>query len=241
MVKMGSSKDKSRSSTDELMKIHEKLLEAEKKAVQKRCAVKEYCELDSRMGKKVVCQENIKSLSLIYNKRSEIIKTIPNFWLTAFCSHYALGILLSEEDQKIFKFLESVDVEDTEVGTGVPGYMITLYFADNPYFENKTLSKKISYSSGGMDVCGSDIKWKGIPTGNQQESLAEKGKKRECADGEISFFTWFTDHDDYPDEVAMLIIEDLWPNAITYFVNGNLVTEEEYAIVEDCRLNLSCN
>ncbi|KAK3226730.1 hypothetical protein Dsin_006592 [Dipteronia sinensis] len=37
----------------------------------------------------------------VYDKRNDIIKSIPDFWLTAFISHPALGELLSEEDQKI--------------------------------------------------------------------------------------------------------------------------------------------
>ncbi|KAJ6387141.1 hypothetical protein OIU78_016955 [Salix suchowensis] len=37
----------------------------------------------------------------VYDKRNEIIKSIPDFWLTAFLSHPALGTLLSEEDFKL--------------------------------------------------------------------------------------------------------------------------------------------
>uniref|UniRef100_A0A9I9DQL4 NAP1-related protein 2-like n=1 Tax=Cucumis melo TaxID=3656 RepID=A0A9I9DQL4_CUCME len=36
----------------------------------------------------------------VYLKRNEVIKTIPDFWLTAFLSHPALCDLLTEEDQK---------------------------------------------------------------------------------------------------------------------------------------------
>ncbi|MBA0552321.1 hypothetical protein Golob_023144 [Gossypium lobatum] len=48
----------------------------------------------------------------VYDKRSEIINSIPDFWLTAFLSHPALGDLLTEEDQKIFKYINSLEVED---------------------------------------------------------------------------------------------------------------------------------
>ncbi|KAI3940850.1 hypothetical protein MKW92_028707, partial [Papaver armeniacum] len=137
----------------------------------------------------------------------------------------------------IFKFLEFLDVEDTEVETGIPGYTITLGFEENPYFGKTILTKKIFYTSRGIDVSGSDIKWKKVnSTGNQHESLVENWKDGGCADGEISFFTLLFDHDNdsrgIREEVAMLIIEDLWPNAITYFVNGNLTDEEECATVE---------
>ncbi|GJT80810.1 nucleosome assembly protein [Tanacetum coccineum] len=36
----------------------------------------------------------------VYDKRNEIIKSIPDFWPTAFLSHPALANLLTEEDQK---------------------------------------------------------------------------------------------------------------------------------------------
>ncbi|MBA0757288.1 hypothetical protein Gotri_020395, partial [Gossypium trilobum] len=48
----------------------------------------------------------------VYDKRKDIIKKIPDFWLTAFLSHPALGDLLTEEDQKIFKHITSLEVED---------------------------------------------------------------------------------------------------------------------------------
>ncbi|KAL0797965.1 hypothetical protein Bca101_053139 [Brassica carinata] len=64
----------------------------------------------------------------VYDKRGDIIKAIPDFWLTAmilcsFLSHPALGELLTEEDQKIFKYLSSLDVEDAKDMKS--GYSIT--------------------------------------------------------------------------------------------------------------------
>nr|GMD57038.1 NAP1-related protein 2-like [Ipomoea batatas] len=50
----------------------------------------------------------------VYQKRNDIIKSIPDFWLTAFLSHPVLSELLTEEDQKIFKFLSSIEVEDSK-------------------------------------------------------------------------------------------------------------------------------
>jgi template-activating factor I len=48
----------------------------------------------------------------VYNKRNDIIHNIPDFWLTAFLSHPVLSDLLTDEDQKVFKYLDSLDVED---------------------------------------------------------------------------------------------------------------------------------
>nr|AFK35579.1 unknown [Medicago truncatula] len=56
----------------------------------------------------------------VYDKRNEIIKSIPDFWLNAFLSHPTLSELLNDEDQKIFKYLSSLEVEDNkDVKSGI--------------------------------------------------------------------------------------------------------------------------
>nr|DAD34859.1 TPA_asm: hypothetical protein HUJ06_005499 [Nelumbo nucifera] len=144
----------------------------------------------------------------VYNKRNETIKTIPDFWLTAFLSHPALGDLLSEEDQKIFKFLNSLDVEDFKDVKS--GYSITF-------------------------ITGTTIKWKegmDIANGSNHE---KKGSKRLFA--EESFFSWFSETQQKDitevihDEVAEIIKEDLWPNPLKYF--NNEADEEDFEGDED--------
>ncbi|XP_058107562.1 NAP1-related protein 1-like isoform X4 [Magnolia sinica] len=48
----------------------------------------------------------------IYDRRNEVIQTIPDFWLTAFLSHPTLCGLMTEEDPKIFKYMKSLEVFD---------------------------------------------------------------------------------------------------------------------------------
>ncbi|OIW18114.1 hypothetical protein TanjilG_00331 [Lupinus angustifolius] len=165
----------------------------------------------------------------IYDKRNEIIKSIPDFWLTAFLSHPALGDLLNDEDQKIFKYLSSLEVEDSKDVKS--GYSITFNFNPNPYFEDTQLVKTFTFlEEGTTKVTASPIKWKegqGIPNGVNHE---KKGNKRAPTD--ISFFSWFIDTeqkddmDDIHDEVAELIKDDLWPNPLTYFNNEELDEED---------------
>ncbi|KAH7554599.1 hypothetical protein ACOSP7_027963 [Xanthoceras sorbifolium] len=157
----------------------------------------------------------------VYNKRSEIIKSIPDFWLTAFLSHPDLCNFLSEEDQKIFKYMHSLDVEDfKDMKTG---YCITFNFNKNPYFENTMLTKTLTF----LDVTttkltGTTIKWNegmGAAAGNNHE---KEGTKRPFT--EESFFTWLgetTQKDivEVQDEIAEIIKEDLWPNPLKYFIN----------------------
>ncbi|XP_038725987.1 NAP1-related protein 2-like [Tripterygium wilfordii] len=163
----------------------------------------------------------------VYDKRSEIVKSIPDFWLTAFLSHPALGELLTEEDQKIFKHLISLEVEDFKDVKS--GYSITFNFEPNPYFEDTKLVKSFTFlDEGTTKITATSINWKegmGIPNGVNHD---KKGNKRPLADE--SFFSWFSDTqpkddvDEIHDEIAEIIKEDLWPNPLNYF---NTEADEE--------------
>ncbi|KAK6123327.1 hypothetical protein DH2020_019450 [Rehmannia glutinosa] len=156
-----------------------------------------------------------------YDKRNDIIKSIPDFWLTAFMSHPALSELLTEEDQKIFKYLNNLEVEDFKDVKS--GYSITFIFSPNPYFEDTKLTKTFTFLEEGITkINATSIKWKegmGIPNGIAEE---KKGKRSHA---EESFFSWFNDSEhkgdifEIHDEVADIIKDDLWPNPLTYFNN----------------------
>ncbi|XP_047954915.1 NAP1-related protein 2-like [Salvia hispanica] len=158
----------------------------------------------------------------VYDKRNDVIKSIPDFWLTAFMSHPALSELLTEEDQKIFKYLDNLEVEDFKDVKS--GYSITFTFKPNPHFEDAKLTKTFSFLEEGLTkITATDIKWKegmGIPNGVSEE---KKGNKRSLA--EESFFSWFTGSEfkgemyDMNDEVADIIKDELWSNPLTFFNN----------------------
>ncbi|CAM0945542.1 unnamed protein product [Alopecurus aequalis] len=166
----------------------------------------------------------------VYLRRCDIIKTIPDFWLTAFLSHPLLSELLTEEDQKMFKYLESVDVDDSKDVKS--GYSITLNFSENPYFEDRKLTKSYAFADDGTTtINATSIKWKeGMEVNGN--AIKKKGSKRPLVEESFcsifcvcSFFTWFTDTehkslaDGVQDEVAEIIKEDLWPNPLKYFNN----------------------
>ncbi|BAF14900.1 nAP1-related protein 1 [Oryza sativa Japonica Group] len=169
----------------------------------------------------------------VYVRRNKIIKQIPDFWLTAFLSHPMLGELLTEDDQKIFKHLESIDVDDSEDIKS--GYSITLTFSPNPYFEDTKLTKTYSFSDDeAVKVKATSIRWKkGMDIANDR-AYTKKGDKRILIDE--SFFTWFNSEKNRSfahgamDEVADVIKEDLWPNPLKYFNNE---FEEELELLDD--------
>uniref|UniRef100_A0A1D1XHN5 Protein SET n=1 Tax=Anthurium amnicola TaxID=1678845 RepID=A0A1D1XHN5_9ARAE len=170
----------------------------------------------------------------VYVRRNEIIQTIPDFWLTAFMSHPALGDLLSEEDQKIFKHLISLNVEDSKDVKS--GYSITFTFSPNAYFEDTKLTKTFNFfDDGTANITGTKIRWKeGMDIANGAAPDMKDGKR---TFHDESFFTWFTEmqqknlSDDFQDEVAEIIKEDLWPNPLKYF--NSEVDDEDFDGDED--------
>lgn len=164
----------------------------------------------------------------VYSRRKDIIQSIPDFWLTAFLSHPILGDLINENDQKILKHLVSLDVEDSKDVKS--GYSITFNFLPNPYFEDKKLTKTITFTDEATcNIIGTSIKWKeGMDIANKS-SHETKGVKRPFE--EDSFFNWFSEtalktaSGGLTDEVAEIIKDDLWPNPLRFF--NNEADEEE--------------
>ncbi|XP_068659697.1 NAP1-related protein 2-like [Aristolochia californica] len=166
----------------------------------------------------------------IYDKRNEVIRAIPEFWLTAFLSHPALSCLLTEDDHKIFKYLLCLNVEDFKKEKS--GYSITFDFQANPYFENDKLTKTFYYDDGGnAGITATKISWKkgmNIFNGPIQEG---KGKKRSAK--QESFFTWLSEDrvgcgaEVLDDEVADIIKDDLWINPLSYFNNEGDANEAD--------------
>ncbi|KAI3872015.1 hypothetical protein MKX03_009875 [Papaver bracteatum] len=206
---------------EKLMELHAEFVKAKEATLTNRWELQSKYDLQVETEEKVLRQQKTELCRSIYDKRSGTIKYIPFFWLNAFISHGALADILNEDDHKIFRYLECVNVEETEDPTLV--YMITLNFNErNPYFENASLTKTFSHCVEGVDTNnGCTIKWKdSVRNGREYPS-----------DGNVGFFTWFSGcgyvSTGNLDEVAELIIEDLWPN--------------ESRIVKVCRLWAASN
>ncbi|XP_075885578.1 SET nuclear proto-oncogene b [Nelusetta ayraudi] len=165
-----------------------------------------------------------------FQKRSELIAKIPNFWVTTFVNHPQVSALLGEEDEEALHYLSRVEV--TEFEDIKSGYRIDFCFDENPYFENKTLSKEFNVNESGDPVSKStEIKWK---TGKdltkrsaQTTTTTNKsGKKRQHEEPE-SFFTWFTEHSDAgADELGEVIKDDIWPNPLQYYLVPDMEDED---------------
>ncbi|XP_037850198.2 protein SET [Chlorocebus sabaeus] len=162
-----------------------------------------------------------------FQKRSELIAKIPNFGVTTFLNHPQVSALLGEEDEEALHYLTRVKV--TEFEDIKSGYRRDFYFDENPYFENKVLSKEFHLNeSGDPSSKSTEIKWKSVKDLTKRSSQTQKkaSRKRQHEEPE-SFFTWFTDPSDAgADELGEVIKDDIWPNPLQYYLVPDMDDEE---------------
>lgn len=163
-----------------------------------------------------------------FPKRSKLITKIPNFWVTTFVNHPQVSALLGEEDKETLHYLTRVEV--TEFEDIKSGYRIDFYFDENPYFENKVLSKEFHLNeSGDPSSKSTKIKWKSGQdlTKRSSQTQNKASRKRQHEEPE-SFFTWFTDHSDAgADELGEVFKDDIWPNPLQYCLVPDMDDEGE--------------
>ncbi|XP_055277717.1 protein SET-like [Moschus berezovskii] len=161
-----------------------------------------------------------------FQKRSELIAKIPNFWVTTFVNHPQVSALLGEEDEEALHYLTRVEV--TEFEDIKSGYRIDFYFDENPYFENKILSKEFHLNeSGDPSSKSTEIKWKSGKdlTKRSSQTQNKASRKRQHEEPE-SFFTWFTHHSDAGADELGEVIKDIWPNPSQYYLVPDMDNEE---------------
>merc|ERR1719328_1085985 len=167
-----------------------------------------------------------------YDKRNDIIKRIPKFWLTAFINHPQITAIIEEDEEDCLQYLNKLEVEEFEDIKS--GYRIKLYFDKNPYFDNDCLTKEFHLGSSGDPASQSTpIQWKeGMDLAAkfaQRNAAAQetaKGRKRVHQQQMKTFFTWFCDNGDpSDDEIAEVIKDDMWPNPLQYFLVPDIEVE----------------
>ncbi len=152
-----------------------------------------------------------------YDKRNDIIKRIPKFWLTAFINHPQITAIIEEDEEDCLQYLNKLEVEEFEDIKS--GYRIKLYFEKNPYFDNECLTKEFHLGSSGDPASQSTpIQWKEnmdlalkfAQKAAAAQALAKDSRKR-IHQQQRTFFTWFCDNGDpSDDEIAEVIKDDMW-------------------------------
>ncbi|VDD86455.1 unnamed protein product [Enterobius vermicularis] len=166
-----------------------------------------------------------------FDKRNELVRDIPNFWVTAFVNHPNISAILDEEEEECLHYLTKLEVE--EFDDIKSGYRIKLSFDENPFFENTQLVKEFFLGNAEPTSTTTEIKWK------TENELARKFKKRmsqnpSSQSGQRFFFGWLSDNQDPSnDEIAELIKDDLWPNPLQYFLVPEVDEAAEGGLDED--------
>ena len=163
-----------------------------------------------------------------YDKRNEIIRRIPKFWLTTFINHPQISSVVEEDEEDALQYLNKLEVEEFEDIKS--GYRIKLHFDKNPYFENDTLAKEFLLGSSGDPASTSTtIQWKegqdlAAKAAQKAAANAKGGRKR--AHESRTFFTWFCDNSEpAADDIAEVIKDDMWPNPLQYFLVPDIEVE----------------
>jgi len=166
-----------------------------------------------------------------FQRRTELISKIPNFWVTAFVNHPQVSALLSEEDEEALQYLKKVEVQEFEDIKS--GYKINFYFDENPYFENKCITKEFHLNETGEPSSKSTpITWKAGKDLTKSKTAGQKGDHKRSHAEQESFFGWFLDHNDAgADELGEVIKDDIWPNPLQYYLASEI--EEEGGEGED--------
>lgn len=166
----------------------------------------------------------------LFDKRTDLIKKIPEFWLTAFLNHPQVSSIVDEDEEDCFEYLDILEVDEAEdIKTG---YKLKFHFRENPFFTNPCLTKE--FKMGGDAVMPSStstsISWKegkDLTKLLQTKAQASSGRRRRHAEYK-AFFDWFQDNNDpVNDEIAELIKDDLWPNPLQYFLVPDIEVDED--------------
>jgi len=164
-----------------------------------------------------------------FEKRNEIIKRIPNFWVTAFINHSQISGILEEEEEECLHFLSKLEVE--EFDDIKSGYRLKFHFDENPFFDNQVLVKEFCLGGSAGPVSSSTvINWKeGKDLRKQQHKQQQQQNNRRKRQLEFkTFFDWFADNSDpVNDEIAELLKDDIWPNPLQYYLVPDIEVEAE--------------
>lgn len=153
-----------------------------------------------------------------FDKRNDLIKKIPNFWVTAFVNHPQITAILDEEEEECLHYLTKLEVE--EFDDIKSGYRIKFFFDENPFFENDVLTKEFHLGTSEPSSNSTAIKWKdGMDLTKHSQEQAKANSKKRSHQTPRTFFAWFSDNTDASaDDIAEVIKDDMWPNPLQYFL-----------------------
>lgn len=205
------------------------------------------CQREIERAELVLERNAQKKLIPVYEKRREILRTIPNFWRVALTNNSMFAYHLQHNaDQSALGYLEDVWVARDL--TEPRCYTIEFHFKENPYFTDKVLKKEFKYVpppaaahekpdadgitesmldfSWERDVVasGTKINWKDEEHNLTKLYPRDSGGDEDDIGDPGSFFNFF-EHESDPSEIGLTIGNEIFPEAIEFFW-GNVGGEE---------------
>ncbi|KAG8952772.1 hypothetical protein FRC04_003695 [Tulasnella sp. 424] len=204
-----------------------------------------------------------KKLAPIYEKRRAVVAKIPKFWAMAFGQHAELfAYLQNKEDQDALGYLRDVHVVRDHHESRA--FTLEFHFNENPYFTDSVLKKEYRYippsgvstdaDADGVSPAALAFSWDehiapqstSINWKDESKNLSSKYPAKEDDDDDEdamdleanagSFFNLFQQEGD-SHEIGIVIADDVYPNAIDYFLgrgpNGLDAWEDDEDEAED--------
>ncbi|KIK71359.1 hypothetical protein GYMLUDRAFT_90335 [Collybiopsis luxurians FD-317 M1] len=190
----------------------------------------------------------------VYEKRRPILKAIPKFWPVALMNHNLFSLHVQHNaDQVALSYLEDLWIQRDPVESRC--FTVEFHFKENPHFTNTVLKKEYKHvpspaaadetpDADGLtesmldfswerDVKPSSMKidWKDPEKALTKQYPREKGEDEDDEPAESgSFFNYF-EYDDDPFEIGLNISNEIFPEAIDYFLgeagNDDLDSDDE--------------
>ncbi|KAJ8517024.1 hypothetical protein ONZ45_g5713 [Pleurotus djamor] len=182
-----------------------------------------------------------QKLSVAYAKRREVVKTIPKFWPVAFMNNDLIAVYAQHgSDQLALSYLEDFWVNRDKDEPRC--YTLEFYFKENPFFSDTVLKKEYKYipppaaadekpdedgiTESNLDfswqrdvtISGSPINWKDASKALTKLYPREKGEEDDDIPAENGSFFNFFEHEDDPFDVGIVLANDIFPEAIEYFL-----------------------
>ncbi|KAL1914291.1 uncharacterized protein VTP21DRAFT_9029 [Calcarisporiella thermophila] len=178
---------------------------------------------------KQIVRQQVKMTAPIFQKRSEIVRKIPGFWKRVILAYPLTEQLFANEEEKsTLEYLENVELVRDEIEPD--SYKVIFTFNENPYFKNSKLVKEIKTDADGNKTSiSAPIDWKEgkriTKSSSKKDTKEEQDEAHEDDEEELSFFEWIeTTEGDI--SLADLVRDDLYANAIRYFLNEHTDDKE---------------
>ncbi|KAF8971429.1 hypothetical protein BDZ97DRAFT_1913911 [Flammula alnicola] len=175
------------------------------------------------------------TLRPVYEKRRKVVANIPNFWPVALMNHSLFAYHAQHNaDQTALSYLEDIWVEKDPNEHRC--FTIEFHFKENQFFTDKVLKKEYKYvpppaaenekpDENGITESMLDFSW---DRDVQISTVKINWKDPEKALTKV-FFNFF-EHEADPSEVGIVIANEIFPEAIEYFlgnVDGDITDSEE--------------